>query len=249
MHTLADYRATCADTTWTVMRKYADALRKDKVKIAFFSSTPQGGGVALMRHALVRFARTIGVDLKWYVPKPKPGVFRITKTIHNILQGVAGEGVRISDDDKEAVAGWITEHAERYWTCKGGPLQPPSEGGADVIIVDDPQMPALIPLIKMMTPERPVLYRSHIQVRSDLCNTEGTPQKDVWDWLYSLIGQADMFISHPIPSFIPANVPTEKVAYLPATTDFLDGLNKPLSDWDTGYYMNLYNQKSHGNQM
>jgi hypothetical protein len=58
-----------------------------------------------------------------------------------------------------------------------------------------------------------------------------------------------MFISHPIPSFIPANVPTEKVAYLPATTDFLDGLNKPLSDWDTGYYMNLYNQKSHGNQM
>ena len=31
-----------------------------------------------------------------------------------------------------------------------------------------------------------------------------------------------MFISHPIPEFIPKNVPAEKVVYLPATTDWLD---------------------------
>jgi hypothetical protein len=45
---------------------YAEKLRRNKTRIAFFSSTPQGGGVALMRHALVRFARRIGVDLSWY---------------------------------------------------------------------------------------------------------------------------------------------------------------------------------------
>lgn len=45
---------------------YAKKLRENKIKVAFFSSTPQGGGVALMRHALVRFARLIGVDLTWY---------------------------------------------------------------------------------------------------------------------------------------------------------------------------------------
>lgn len=70
-----------------------------------------------------------------YVPKPKPGVFRVTKTIHNILQGVAEPGVRISEEEKAAVDGWITEHAERYWLGKHGPLQPPSEGGADIIVV------------------------------------------------------------------------------------------------------------------
>ena len=40
---------------------------------------------------------------------------------------------------------WITYNAERYWLKDGGPL---SKTGADVIIIDDPQMPGLIPLIK-----------------------------------------------------------------------------------------------------
>lgn len=48
------------------MMIYAEKLRRNKTRIAFFSSTPQGGGVALMRHALVRFARQIGVDVSWY---------------------------------------------------------------------------------------------------------------------------------------------------------------------------------------
>ncbi|KFY93110.1 hypothetical protein V498_04554 [Pseudogymnoascus sp. VKM F-4517 (FW-2822)] len=249
MHRLEDYQKTCQAVTWDAMLHYAAKLKEKKTKIAFFSSTPQGGGVALMRHALVRFARTVEVDLRWYVPKPKPGVFRITKTIHNILQGVAEPGLRISEEEKATVEGWITEHAERYWLGKNGPLQPPSEGGADIIVIDDPQMPSLIPLIKLITPDRPVLYRSHIQVRSDLCNTPGTPQQDIWDHLWSKIAQADLFISHPVPDFIPKNVPAKKVAYLPATTDWLDGLNKPLADWDTGYYMHLYNQRAHGIRM
>ena len=45
--------------------KYAKELRGRKTKIAFFNSTPQGGGVALMRHALVRFLRLLNIDCKW----------------------------------------------------------------------------------------------------------------------------------------------------------------------------------------
>ena len=45
--------------------KYVTSLRERNVKIAFFSSTPLGGGVALMRHALMRFFRVVGVDCKW----------------------------------------------------------------------------------------------------------------------------------------------------------------------------------------
>ena len=265
MHVLDDYRKSCGQPTWDAMLKYAIRLKERKVKIAFFSSTPQGGGVALMRHALVRFARTVGVDLKWYVPKPKPGVFRITKTVHNILQGVAPKDVRITDEEKDAVSTWITEHAERYWLCKGGPLQRVEDGGAHVIVIDDPQMPSLIPLIKLLTPHRPVLYRSHIQVRSDLANKEGTPQNEIWNHLWSKIEPADMFISHPMPIFVPNNVPMKKVGYLGAATDWyvtlilltmtaanfsrMDGLNKPLNEWSTQYYINLYNQKAHNIRM
>jgi hypothetical protein len=81
-------------------------------------------------------------------------------------------------------------------------------------------MPGLIPLIKAITPNKPVLYRSHIQIRSDLAMTEGSPQSDIWQFLWSNIKLADMFISHPIPSFVPSNVPMSTVAYLPATTDW-----------------------------
>jgi alpha,alpha-trehalose phosphorylase (configuration-retaining) len=86
--------------------------------------------------------------------------------------------------------------------------------------IDDPQMPGLIPLAKEASPNRPVLYRSHIEIRSDLAEKEGSPQADIWEFLWNNIQHADMFISHPMPSFVPKNVPRTKVAYLPATTDW-----------------------------
>jgi len=86
--------------------------------------------------------------------------------------------------------------------------------------IDDPQMPSLIPLAKEASPKRPVLYRSHIEIRSDLAAQEGSPQADVWQFLWNNIQHADMFISHPMPSFVPKNVPRSEVAYLPATTDW-----------------------------
>lgn len=63
---LEDHRNTCGASTWDAVMHYAERLKGKKTKIAFFSSTPQGGGVALMRHALVRFSRLAGVDLSWY---------------------------------------------------------------------------------------------------------------------------------------------------------------------------------------
>lgn len=247
--TIQNHRDTCGAATWDAMSLFANKLKEKKTKIAFFSSTPQGGGVALMRHALVRFARLVGVDLSWYVPKPKPGVFRITKNIHNILQGVADPGQRISEEEKNTITDWIVDNAHRYWLSEGGPLRPPEEGGADVIMIDDPQMPGLIPLIKDLTPNRPILYRSHIQIRSDLIEIPDSPQADIWNYLWNNIKRADMFISHPIPKFVPHTVPTEKVVYLPATTDWLDGLNKPLSRWTTGYYGHIYNLQCHSQRM
>ncbi|KAL5088682.1 hypothetical protein Trisim1_006370 [Trichoderma cf. simile WF8] len=244
-----DYKTTCNSATWEAVMHYAKNLRKHKTKIAFFSSTPQGGGVALMRHALVRFSRVLGVDLRWYVPKPHPGVFRITKNIHNTLQGVSEDGKYISADEKNAIVDWITDNGKRYWFSNDGPLCKPEKGGADVIIIDDPQMPCLIPQIKKLTPSRPVFYRSHIQIRTDLIKVAGSPQADIWDFLWQNIKQADLFISHPIPSFVPHNVPKEKVLYMPATTDWLDGLNKPMEIWDTGYYGHLYNVKCRGERM
>lgn len=69
------------------------------------------------------------------VPKPRRAVFRITKNIHNILQGVARQDQHVSDAEKSAIIDWITDNAKRYWLSNGGPLCRPEQGGADVIVV------------------------------------------------------------------------------------------------------------------
>jgi alpha,alpha-trehalose phosphorylase (configuration-retaining) len=233
---LEQYPATVGHRTWEATMKYAESLKRDGIKIAFFNSTPQGGGVALMRHALIRFLRLVGVDARWYVPRPKPEIFRITKTNHNILQGVADPEERLTPNQQETLDEWCLQNAERVWTPKGGPLASRAEGGADIVIVDDPQMPALVKLSKRIDVDRHVIFRSHIQVRSDLADKAGTPTSEVWKWVWNNIKQADVFISHPVKEFVPSSVDFKKVGYLPATTDWLDGLNKELSDFITQYY-------------
>ena len=81
-------------------------------------------------------------------------------------------------------------------------------------------MPGLIPLIKEITPDRPVIYRSHIEIRSDLVSQEGSPQKEAWGYLWDDIKMADAFISHPVAKFVPHDVPKEMVGYMPAATDW-----------------------------
>jgi len=83
----------------------------------------------------------------------------------------------------------------------------------------------------------PIIYRSHIEIRSDLVHIKGSPQEEVWSYLWKNIQLADMFISHPVKKFVPSDVPNEKLALLGAATDWLDGLNKPLDTWDSQYYM------------
>ena len=70
---LDDYKGTVmGQGTWNSALKYAKELRMRKIKIAYFSSTPQGGGVALMRHALLRFFKMAGVQATWLVSNPPP---------------------------------------------------------------------------------------------------------------------------------------------------------------------------------
>lgn len=48
MVTVEDFKKTVGKGTWSAVTKLADELRSKKIKIGFFSSTPQGGGVALV---------------------------------------------------------------------------------------------------------------------------------------------------------------------------------------------------------
>lgn len=184
---------------------------------------------------------TRSLTVSRWVPNPKPAVFRITKTNHNILQGVAKAGERFTADSQNVVDAWGADNADRFWTNDGCPLAPRSKGGADVIVVDDPQMPVLVSIAKRLDPDRPVIFRSHIQMRSDLIAKADSEAHAVWAWIWSHVQKADVFVAHPISKFVPAEVPRDKVAYMPATTDWIDGLNKKLSEESTRGYLDDFN--------
>lgn len=149
---------------------------------------------------------------------------------------MAEPDVRLTAENKKSWDDWVRENAERYWLPKGGPLAPPAEGGANFIVVDDPQMPGIIPLAKATAPDRPVVYRSHIELRGDLISKDGTPQADLWAHLWEMIKLADLFISHPIRHFVPNNVPISRVGYMPASSDWYSACLTPSASF-VGLYL------------
>lgn len=65
--TVDDYKRSVREPTWRAVQKFIKESVDRKLRIAFFSATPQGGGVALMRHALLRFLQMQGVNVEWFV--------------------------------------------------------------------------------------------------------------------------------------------------------------------------------------
>lgn len=240
---------------------------KDKV-ISFISSTPQGGGVALMRHAHIRFYRLLGMKVHWYVTVPIHKVFMITKKkFHNVLQGVYLHKYEwdnekgnfksittntkeddnshfLTDNDKSTYEKWIKFNSDRHWNET-------VFKESDIIVLDDHQTAGFIPMIRKINKKVKLIYRSHIQIRGELYESNNVI-KNTWDYISNNFFEKiddgkkkpliDLFIAHPMNSAVPSNIPEKLVCYLPASTDLLDGLNKKMSDMNWKYYQNLFDE-------
>lgn len=230
--TLEDYKTVSSKENFDDLVKQCEFFRGKK--LSFFSATPQGGGVALMRHALMRLYRLAGIDAHWYVLKERAEIFEITKTkFHNVLQSVAAEGTYLTVKDKELYNSWIEENALLFRNAFLG---------SDVIVIDDPQPSGLVPLIRKTNPAAKIIYRSHIHLESPIINSKGTAANVTWQFIWNNIKSSDIFVSHPIKHFVPKEVPMEKVVFAPATTDPLDGLNKELTQDQITYYIKIFNK-------
>lgn len=228
--TIDDYKRITHPDEFDYLVKQAEQFKGKKM--VFINATPQGGGVALMRHAIIRLYRLLGVDAHWYVLYPLKEAFDITKQkFHNVLQAVAPEDTILTDREKQLYNNWIEDNIRQF----GNVLD-----DADAIIIDDPQPVGFIPHIRKINPNAKIMYRSHIQIVGDLASTEGTPQRNTWIFIWDYAKESDLFIAHPMEQFIPKDVPHEMTVMMPATTDALDGLNKPMSPRQTDYYHKLF---------
>lgn len=169
-----------------------------------------------------------------------PRVFAITKNFHNILQGVADPDKDLMPDHSKNFEGWTQTNFNKFWLPNADRLF-----NDRIIVIDDPQLTALIPLIKHHNRDAKIIFRSHIQVRSDLVDRGHTPQSHVWDYISGFIKQTDLFIAHPVEAFVPHNIKEAMpVLFMPPATDPLDGLNKPLGAEAMHHLREAYNQIS-----
>lgn len=230
--TFEEYKKTSPKKQIDDLLKLAEDFKGKRM--IFISATAQGGGVALMRHALIRLFRLIDVNADWYILKERAEAFDITKRkFHNVLHAVSDPDVMLTKEDKNIYKSWTKENAEMLKT----PIK-----HADVIVIDDPQPAGLVPIIKRWNPKAKIIYRSHIQIESHLADKEGTPQYETWKFIWENIKSNDCFVAHPVKDFIPSTVPEEKVVMMPACTDKLDGLNKELSEDQIDYYLKLFDK-------
>ncbi len=120
------YRAFLNAENKTKLEELARSIKGKK--IAFVNSTAFGGGVAELFRSIVPLARSMGVDLRWFVMDGDSRFFGITKRLHNMLQGKEGT---LSDGDIDYYLEVNRKNAERF------------NEEFDIVVIHDPQPMAM----------------------------------------------------------------------------------------------------------
>ncbi|PYH45604.1 putative heat shock trehalose synthase [Aspergillus saccharolyticus JOP 1030-1] len=232
-----DYRRTVSEELWGLTRALAQDLVARKVKMAFFSMTCQGKPDVHTRHALVRLCHILGVDVKWYVPKPRPNIQQLIRKMEDIMEGLADPAVDFETEDQLQILEFAYENARRHWLGDHGPLRGRHQGGADVVVIDSAPLLTLALLAKQHDPERPVVFENRLHAPSDVLSQHpALAQVRAWRFVQARLEHVDSLITTLPRELAPGLMAEEKVGYILPSVDQLDGLNKAMTDSDMSFY-------------
>ena len=142
------------------------------------NATSRGGGVAEMLQALLAYSRGAGVTTRWLVLSGDPEFFTITKRLHNVLHGMAGDGGPLGIDEQKH----YIEVLERNAAVLGPMVSP-----GDIILLHDPQTAGLA----RMLADR----GAHVVWRCHIGRDTQTPLTDAgWAFLRPHIEEVGAFI-------------------------------------------------------
>lgn len=166
------------------------------------NATPRGGGVAELLKSLVPLMKGVGLKVEWHTILPREDFFKITKEIHNALQG-----------KEYAIPFW---HRVRYLQHIEANASLMRNMKADVWIVHDPQPAGVILYLPHFHPS---ICRVHIDLTS--------PNPEAWNFFTGIFGMYDKIVLSS-KEFIKREIKEKAVAFPPAI-DPLDPKNQPLS--------------------
>jgi trehalose synthase len=160
---LKDYIPIVGSAAIDQLRQLADDIVG--LKIVHVNSTKAGGGVAEILSWMTPLMRELGLDATWETIDGNEEFFRVTKNIHNGLQG---KHVNFTLKDQNIYESNNRENAER--------LQNTLEN-ADAVFIHDPQPAYLIKELKNRKGKW--IWRCHIDV--------STPDRKTWKYLREII--------------------------------------------------------------
>jgi trehalose synthase len=198
--TLEAYRHAVPEALLARVEAVANRLRG--ARLLHVNATPFGGGVSELLRSLVPMATALGIDCEWRVIHGDENFFRVTKTLHNDLQGAH---IPLSSADRNLYYQTSVKNAEQL------------EGEYDFVVVHDPQPAALLALHGHRTGRW--LWRCHIDTSN--------PDPSAWQFLSGFLAgyHAAVFTMR---DFTPPDLPVERVAIIAPAVDPVSPKNLEL---------------------
>jgi len=191
------------------LREVAEELKG--ARILHINATPYGGGVSELLRSTVPLERALGIDAQWQVITGEETFFRVTKSIHNALQGAE---YNLSRADQETYLAYNSLNARSLGE------------DYDFIVVHDPQ-PAALRHLRQDIDSR-WIWRCHIDT--------SMPNPQVWNFLIPFINEYDAVV-FTLDKFIPTGLTTRIDTILPAI-DPLSPKNMDLPEYISQQLLN-----------
>jgi trehalose synthase len=188
---LDTYESSAGAEVVAKARALAERLRGRRV--LHLNATPYGGGVAEILRSEVPVLRDLGLSADWQLVRGDEAFFRVTKAIHNGLQGAAHALTRGEQE------------TYRTHSIRNAHLL---ENGYDIVVVHDPQPLALRALCGPIGAKW--VWRCHIDTSQ--------PNPDVWDFLRPFLEGYDAAV-FTVEEFVPPDFPLERVEIIPPAID------------------------------
>ncbi len=195
-----DYAGVVAAEVLDELRTLAAPFRG--ARVAHVNATAYGGGVSELLHSLVPLYRGMGVEADWLVIPGDPEFFRVTKRIHNGLQGAH---IRLSQREKDVYLAHNRVIAEL--------LDP----GYDFVLIHDPQPAAVRSLVA--NPTGRWVWRCHIDTSH--------PNAGVLEFMAPFLHGYDVRV-FTLDEFVPDDMRGSRYALVPPAIDPLSPKNAPL---------------------
>ncbi|MGE5690055.1 MAG: glycosyltransferase [Pseudomonadota bacterium] len=180
-----------------------EAERLRGARILHLNATPYGGGVSELLRSGVPLLADLGLDVDWHVITGDEPFFRVTKAIHNGLQG---DPRSIGAADRDAYLATSARNAELLGD------------DYDFVVVHDPQPAAILPLHGKG--DAKWVWRCHIET--------SVPNPETWEFLRGFLTDYDAAV-FTLREFVPPDLPIDRIAVIPPAIDPLSPKNLPLA--------------------